>query len=1026
MSNQMPTGTVTIIFTDIEGHTKMWEQMGDDFMPILEEHNNILRSATAKYNGYEVKTEGDAFMLAFAKASDAVQCAVEAQIALANHPWPEDIGKIRVRMGMHTGEPQVVGNDYFGSPVIRASRISSAGHGGQTLISVATRELVLEELPEEIEFLDLGLHRLKDLGREERIFQVNHPSLPQDFPPLRTLDIIPNNLPVQLTSFIGREAEIRNLSEILGREQVRLVTLTGAGGIGKTRLSIQVAAEQFERFPDGVWFVSLASLTDPEYVITEIASVLSIQLQPQVDPKKQVIDYLSQKRLLLVLDNFEHLPEATSLVNDLLRGASSLRCLVTSRELLQIPGEQSFSVPPLSSPSEDADVETLSQYESVILFIERAQAVKPDFELTAENAAAISAICHRLDGIPLAIELAAARVRGMTVQQVYERLSRQFEFLSTRSRVVPSRHRTLKAAIDWSYDLLAPDEQQLFAQLSVFSGGFFLEAAEEICDVPDVFELLFSLQDKSLLTVSEVMEQTRYGMLEPLREYAKEKLLESLEFEKAHAEYYLRVAQNHDQKLGGAEQSLALSSMAQELDNFRAAMNFAFDLGEWKLLGELGVALSLFFYIRGLWSEGIQRLRQAEEALRRLFDKALLAKIQHGLGRFYQFQGDYEIARNLYTESLQIKRGLGEKQGIADSLNNLGIIAVEQGDYNEARQFLTESLQIQRKLGNKWGIADSLNNLGLIAEKQGDYDEARRLYSGGLQIYRELGEKWGIASSLNNLGLIADNQGAYDEAKQLHTESLQIKRELGDKRGIAISLNNLGNIAKNQGAYNEAKQFYTESLQIYRELGDKRGISVVLSNLGNIAKNQGAYNEARQLHAESLQIKRELGDKLGIAMSLNNLGIIAGVQGAYDEARQLFTESLKIRRELGNKHGISDSLNDLGVIARNQGAYGEAKQLFTESLKIKRELGDKWGIAQSLHQFGKLAFASGDSAQAVLFLLHAARLYEEMKAANSKEAEEVGEALAGIQKERGAEQFERMNKQAEEMRPEQVIELALA
>ena len=759
MSNQMPTGTVTLMFTDIEGHTKMWEQMGDDFMPILEEHNNILRSATAKYNGYEVKTEGDAFMLAFAKASDAVLCAVEAQIALANHPWPEDIGKIRVRMGMHTGEPQVVGNDYFGSPVIRASRISSAGHGGQTLISVATRELVLEELPEEIEFLDLGLHRLKDLGREERIFQVNHPFLPQDFPPLRTLDIIPNNLPVQLTSFIGRETEIRNLSELLGRDQVRLVTLTGAGGIGKTRLSIQVAAEQFERFPDGVWFVPLASLTDPEYVITEIASVLSIQLQPKVDPKKQVIDYLSQKRLLLVLDNFEHLPEATSLVNDLLRGASSLRCIVTSRELLQISGEQTFAVPPLSSPEEDAGIEILSQYESVRLFIERAQEVKPDFKLTAKNAAAIAAICHCLNGIPLAIELAAARVRGMTGQQIYERLERQFDLLSTRRRDVPQRHRTLRNAIDWSYELLEEDEQQLFAQLSVFSGGFFLEAAEEICDVPDVFELLFSLQDKSLLTVSEVLEQTRYGMLEPLREYAKEKLGADVQLRQKHAKYYLSVAQDLEQKLDGAEQSLALSSMALELDNFRATMDFALQQGEWKLLSELGLALSWFFFIRGFWSEGIQRLRQAEGALRSIGDKALLARSLYGLGRLYLFQGDYETARNLNMESLQIKREIGDKRGIANSLNHLGIITHQQGLYDEARQLYTESLKIKREIGDKQGIANSLNNLGLIAMSQGAYDEARQLYQESLKIKREIGDKLGIANSMSNMGNIAKDQG---------------------------------------------------------------------------------------------------------------------------------------------------------------------------------------------------------------------------------------------------------------------------
>jgi len=905
MNNQMPTGTVTLMFTDIEGHTKMWEQMGDDFMPILEAHNAILRSAAAKCNGYEVKTEGDAFMLAFARASDAVLCAVETQVTLANHPWPEDVGKIRVRIGIHTGEPQVAEDDYFGPPVIRASRISAAGHGGQILISAVTRELVLEELPEALEFTDLGLHRLKDLGRAERIFQVNHPFLPQSFPPIRTLDIIPNNLPIQLTSFVGRETEIRKIAELLGREQMRLVTLTGPGGIGKTRLSLQVAAEQLEYFPDGVWFINLAPLTDSEQVITEIASVLSIQLQPTEDLKKQVMNYLFQKRLLLVFDNFEHLTEAASLVNDLLRGTESLHCLVTSRELLQLPGEQTFAVPPLSTPSEDTEVKLLSQYESVRLFIERAQTVKPDFELTPQNAAAIAGICHSLAGISLAIELAAARVRGITVGQILERLSRQFEFLSTRSRAVPERHRTLRAAIDWSYTLLDPDEQKLFAQLSVFSGGLFLEAAEEICDVLDVFELIFNLQDKSLLKTEEVMEQTRYRLLEPLRAYAQEKLLEPTALQSAHAAYYLSVAQELDQKLQGVEQSIALSLIALDLDNFRAAMAFAQEHEEWKLLGQLSVALSRFFYVRGFWSEQMQCLRQAEAALRRIKDNALLAKTLHGLGRLYTYRGDLATAQNLHAESLQIRKDLGDKQGIARSLRSLGIIAGHQGGYEEAKQFFIESLEIQRELGNKHDIASSLNNLGLIAERQ----------------------------------------GAYEESKQLLTESLKYARELGNKQLIAGSLVNLGVIALNQEAYDEARPLFTESLEIFRELGDKRG--------------------------------------------------------------------------------IASSLSNLGLIAMNQGDYDEAKPLLTESLKIERELGNKQGIVESLRQLGEFSRSEGNSTQAVLFFLASIRLYDEMKAANSRDAMEVGKALTEIQNEIGAEQFERLKGKAETMSVEQVIDLAL-
>ena len=876
----MPTGTVTLMFTDIEGSTTLWEELGKEVMlPVLETHNTILRQAKDNWFGYEIRSEGDAFFFAFQTASDAVQCAVGAQLALSQHAWPEAAGEIRVRIGIHTGDVSVLDRDYQGTPANLAKRITDAGHGGQILISATTQALVREQFPQPW-FLDLGVYRLKNLHHSEQIFQIASPELQREFPPLRTLDSLPNNLPAQLTSFIGREAEIRKIADLLGKEQVRLVTLTGPGGIGKTRLSIQVATDQLEHFPDGVWFIPLASLTDPMYVAAEIASVLAIRLQPQIDPQRQVIDYLAQKRLLLVLDNFEHLPEAASFVNDLLLRAPSLRCLVTSRELLQVSGEQTFVVPPLSVPPDDADIETLSQYDSVKLFIERAQAAQPGFSLSLQNATAISAVCRRLDGISLAIELAAARVRGMTAQQILDRLSQQFQqfgFLSTRSRDVPYRHRTLRATIDWSYQLLDADEQLLFAQLSVFSGGFFLEAAEQVCDVPDALELIFSLQDKSLLTAEEISEKIRYQMSEPLRAYATEKLDDSAKFEKAHAEYYLGIAQSCDQKLTGGEQSAALAEIALELENFRTAMDFT-QMSEGKLFGELATALSEFFYIRGFLSEGIQHLRQAEHGLRTLKDNTLLLQVQYKLGRFYRVVGDNETARSLCTKSLQTARELGSKQDIANALNYLGIIARYQGNYEEAKGHFTESLQIAR----------------------------------------ELGDKRSIALSLGNLGLIAQSQNAYDEAKSFHAESLQIARKLGDKRGIAYSLNFLGNITRHQGNYDEAKRLHAESLQIRKELEDKRGIAYSLSNLGNIASHQYDNAEAKRLYAESLEIHRELGDRWGIAISLNNLGKIAWYQRELNEAKERYTESLRIRAEIGNKQDIADSLHELGKLARSE------------------------------------------------------------------------------------------------------------
>jgi predicted ATPase/Tfp pilus assembly protein PilF len=798
-----------------------------------------------------------------------------------------------------------------------------------------------------------------------------------------------NNLPERQNQFVGREQEISEIVEHLKRE--RLAILTGMGGVGKTRLAEKVASELLPSFPDGVWFVDLASLRDADLVLPAIASVLSIQPQPGTPLQQQITNFLKTKRLLLVLDNFEQLPhKAGILIEELIQNTQFFRCLVTSRDVSTCPYGEQFWVKPLETPPPGVIVSV----DSVKLFLVRAEELRQP--LPEEHLKIVAELCRILDGIPLAIELTAARLADLSLEEILVHIKEQVPLQVDESTVIDPRHQKLQSVLSWSYDLLTETEQELFAQLSVFSGGFFTEAVEKICTGKHVLGNLFSLRAKSLVQAETVQQKKRYFLLEPVRQYAAERLGKTEEnIRKAHAGYFLSFAKERDEKLKdveklkGVEQGQVLSEMALELDNFRAAMDFAQEQGqgEWELLGKLGVALCEFFQIRGLWSEGIQYLRQMEEALRNLGDEALLANALHGLGIFYQLRGNSEIAQNLYTESLQIRRKLWvDKRGIANLLTNLGIIAGYQGAYDEARQLYTESLQIKR----------------------------------------ELGDKWGIPSSLVNLGSIAYYQGLYDEARQFLNESLQIRRNLGDKLGAASSLGNLGLIALNQGAYDEARQFLNESLQIRRKLGDKLGIASSLENLGIIAGHQGAYEEARKLRAESLQIRRKLGDKLGIASLMNDLGVIALDQGAYDEARQLLNESLQIRRDLGDKRGTTISLVNLGEIARCQGAYDEARQFLTRSLQILRELRDKWCIAYSFYQFGKLAEAEGDSAQAVLFLLYAARLYDEMQAADSKYAVEVQEALTGIQEKISAEQLENIKQQADAMSVDDVVELALS
>jgi class 3 adenylate cyclase len=479
---RLPTGTVTLLFTDIEGSTRLLERLGDRYVEVLAEHRRLLRAAFARFHGCEVGTEGDAFFVAFAKASDAVAAAVAGQRMLAAHPWPDGT-VLRVRMGIHTGEPIMVGQDYAGLDVHRTARICSAGHGGQVLLSGATRELLGAELPSAVRLRDLGESRLKDLTEPQRLFQLVIPGLPADFPALRTLGTGPIQVPVPLTRFVGRQRELADIRTLLARDEVRLLTLTGPGGTGKTRLAVHAAADLQGAFPDGVVFIDLASATDPGLVPPTIAQTLGIRETAERSLVESVAQQLGDRRLLLVVDNFEQVLAAAPAVVELLAACGRLKALVTSRVALHVSGEHTYPVPPLSLPDREAsDARDVASSEAVTLFVDRAQAVDPEFAVTEANTPVLAEICRRLDGLPLAIELAAAHIRLLTPQALASRLGRRLQLLKGGPRDVSARQQTLRATIDWSYDLLETDEQTLFARLAIFAGGCTLEAAEAICD----------------------------------------------------------------------------------------------------------------------------------------------------------------------------------------------------------------------------------------------------------------------------------------------------------------------------------------------------------------------------------------------------------------------------------------------------------------------------------------------------------------------------------------------------------------
>jgi predicted ATPase len=921
----------------------------------LARHDALMRTAIEGHDGHVFKTIGDAFCAAFRTAHNALAAALTAQLALTSEAWPDGV-TIKVRMALHTGVTEERDRDYFGQPLNRVARLLSTGYGGQVLLSLLTEKLARDLLPAAVSLRALGEHRLRDLNRPETIFQLLHPDLPAEFPPLKSLDNrdLPNNLPLQLTSFIGRDKEMAQVKVLLTK--TRLLTLTGSGGCGKTRLALQVAAEVLDQYPDGVWLVELAPLADPALAPQTVAAALGLTEQTGKTLMQTLTEYLKSKRLLLVLDNCEHLLSACAQLGDaLLRACSHLTILASSREGLGMAGEQTYRVPSLSLPDlrQPLNVEQVSQYEAVRLFIERAVNSKADFLVTHQNTHALVSVCHRLDGIPLAIELAAARVRSLSVEEIDTRLDHSFRILTGGSKTTLPRQQTLRALIDWSYNLLNGSEKALLARLSAFAGGWTLQAAEQVgagesdtgegIEEWEVVNLLTSLVDKSLVLAETHVETTRYRLLETVRQYARDRLAEGEEgigVRRRHRDFFLVLVEETRPKLHGAEQEQWLAVLEEEYDNLRQALNFCLEEPEEGAAGlRLGAALQGFWWTRGHLSEGRQYL---SAVLTRSVGQGHLkarADALNGAGNLAWMQSDYVVARALFEESLTIRRELEDKQGIASSLNNLGNVTQYQGDYAAARALHEESLTIRRELGDTQGVAASLNNLGQVAIYRGDYAAARALHGESLTIRRELGDKQGIAGSLNNLGQVANNQGDYAAARALFEEALRLNRELGNRAWEAINCNNLGNVAHYQGDYGAARALFEESLTIRRELGDRGGIASCLRNLGTIIYDQGDYGAALALFEESLTICRELGDRRGIAESLLGLGKVVFYQGDAAAARALYEESLMLFQELGEKLGIAFALDAFADLTHQEQNEHRAVRLWAAETALREGIG---------------------------------------------------------------------------------------
>jgi predicted ATPase len=822
-----PTGTVTFLFTDIEGSTRLWEQYPEAMRHALARHDALGSEIITAHEGVLVKSrgEGDSLFAVFARASDAVAAAGALQQALVAEPW-QTPDRLRVRMALHAAAAECRDGDYYGPGVNRCARLRAVAHGDQVLLSAAVAGQVRHQLPAGAGLRDLGSHRLKDLQEPEHLYQLLLPHLPADFPPLRSLAAFAHNLPVQLTRFIGREREMGEVKRLLAARP--LLTLTGSGGCGKTRLALQVAADVLEAYPDGVWLVELAALTDPALVGPMVAAALGVREEPNRPLTQTLVEYLRPRQLLLVVDNCEHLLAASaSLVDTLLRSCPHLRVLASSREGLGIAGEQTYRVPSLSVPDPQTvpSPEHLQAFEAVQLFAARAALSDPAFAVPAADAAAVVQICRRLDGIPLAIELAAARVKALPVEQIAARLDDRFRLLTGGSRTALPRQQTLRALIDWSYDLLSEPERVLLLRLSVFAAGWTLEAAEAVCSdevgsrqwavgsgdsqapgapllptahcllpTDAVLDLLTTLVEKSLMQYEVRGGEARYWLLETVRQYARDRLIEAGEATEArnrHRDYFLSLPERIR-----TEPAEKFDRLDTEHDNLRAALGWAVASGEVGGALRLASALQAFWATRGYTTEGRARFSEllVLPAASGLTDVRAWALFNAGV--LASHQNDQKEANRLWTESLAIYRKLDNKLGIALSLTSLGGQVDRHSDGRKARALLEESLALWRELGDegRGGAADSLLGLGRLARSEGDYEAARRLTEESLAIWRELNDRLQIPWALLDLGWMDQQQSDHDAARKRYEESLGILRELGFQFALGLCLYRLGRV----------------------------------------------------------------------------------------------------------------------------------------------------------------------------------------------------------------------------------------
>jgi predicted ATPase/class 3 adenylate cyclase len=870
MNTNLPTGTVTFLFTDIEGSTKLAQDHPDAMPSLLARHNEILNESIESHHGFTFRIVGDSFSAAFHTASDALHAALDAQRKLQNESWSP--APIKVRMGINTGtaqwkdDPQGHGAFYEGYATLALTqRVMSVGHGGQILLSQSTVDLAKSKLDNTAELRDMGERRLKDIAKPEHLYQLVAADLLSDFPPLTTLERSNHNLPLQLTSFIGRERELTEAKKLLA--STRLLTFIGPGGTGKSRLSLQAAAEQLSEYKDGVWLTELAPLTNPTYVISTIATTFHLREMQGVPLTETVTDYLRGKHLLLILDNCEHLVEACAqITNQLLHNCPNLKIIASSREALGIDGETVYSVPSLAVPTAQAGrSRDWMEYESVRLFIERAIQANSQFELTSENAPSVAQICERLDGIPLAIELAAARVKLFTPQQIAERLGDRLKLLTGGSRTALPRQQTLRALIDWSYLTLNETEQSVLCRLAVFSGGWTFEAAEAVAGEMEVMDGLSGLVNKSMVHVEEQEGQSRYRYLETIRQYAMEKLLESgdaIDARDRHLAHFLDLSRRAERHFRTPQRLAWMNQLEAEHDNIRAALSWALESDPESAL-RMVVLLSLFWQSHNYLTEGgnwcQSTISRAEgSSLDRDEIDPTRAQAYTALAMLSVNRGDHQSGQTAARKSVAIARRIDDKLTLVRALNSLGFTSAFLGDITLAFDSLHESEDICRKVGYREELAEVLQALVYVTMEVHGSQAAEQL-----QAYMQ-----------ESLSL---SQGSVDPEAAVRTEGL------------------LARLAFFRGDLAEARKHADLMLDRHREMGDQLAVTDHQSMMAHSARQLGNFEEALALYRETIQEWQEIGHRGAVAHQLECFAFIARAKEEGERAAKLMSAAEALR-----------------------------------------------------------------------------------------------------------------------------------